>query len=68
MKRKIHTLKGIAVNFYAEALVREVLAMEKELENGIDSQRIFPILKQIQHEIDGIVGKRSETEALSEMP
>ncbi|MNV84406.1 hypothetical protein D3C71_1782770 [compost metagenome] len=56
------------MNFYAETLVREVLAMEKELENGIDSQGIFPILSRIQLEIDGIVGERSETEKLSKMP
>jgi two-component system sensor histidine kinase/response regulator len=57
VKRKIHTLKGIAVNFYADALVAEVLAMEKELENGIHPQEALPILKQIQHEIDAILGQ-----------
>lgn len=57
VKRKIHTLKGIAVNFYADALVTEVLAMEKELENGIHPQEALHILKRIQHEIDAILGQ-----------
>ncbi|CAN7224529.1 response regulator [Paenibacillus sp. LjRoot56] len=57
VKRKIHTLKGIAVNFYADALVAEVLAMEKELESGIHPQEALHILKQIQHEIDAILGQ-----------
>lgn len=67
VKRKIHTLKGIAVNFYAEALVVEVLAMEKELDNGIDPQVILPILQRIQHEIDGILGKSSDAVQVSEV-
>ncbi len=67
VKRKIHTLKGIAVNFYAEALVAEVLAMEKELDKGIDPQVILPILKRIQHEIDGILGKSSDAVEVSEV-
>lgn len=59
VKRKIHTLKGIAVNFYADALVSEVLAMEKELEKGIQPQDVVHILKQIQHEIEAIIGQGS---------
>ncbi|CAN7746717.1 response regulator [Paenibacillus sp. LjRoot153] len=66
VKRKIHTLKGIAVNFYADTLVAEVLAMEKELEKGIHTEEVIYILKRIQHEIDGILGQRSATVALGE--
>lgn len=66
VKRKIHTLKGIAVNFYAEVLVAEVLAMEKELENGINPREILTILKRIQQEIDRTLGKRSDAAAVSE--
>jgi two-component system sensor histidine kinase/response regulator len=65
VSRKIHTLKGIAVNFYADALVSEVLAMEKELENGMDQQVGIAYLKRIQQVIDGILGKE-KAESLSE--
>ncbi|KRE99860.1 hypothetical protein ASG89_27435 [Paenibacillus sp. Soil766] len=67
VKRRIHTLKGIAVNFYADSLVSEVLDMEKELENGLHPQEVVRILKQIQHEIDGILGQGSHTIVLSEV-
>ncbi|MDR6554812.1 response regulator [Paenibacillus qinlingensis] len=66
VKRKIHTLKGIAVNFYADALVAQVLAMEKELERGIDPQEVFSLLKRIQHEIDGILGQQDATVSIRE--
>lgn len=67
VKRKIHTLKGIAVNFYADALVTEVLSMEKELENGIHPQEVIRNLKKIQHEINAILGQgNSPTIVLSE--
>ncbi|WP_204787624.1 response regulator [Paenibacillus oryzisoli] len=66
VKRKIHTLKGIAVNFYADALVSEVLAMEKELENGIQPSEVVHILKQIQHEIDAILGQSSSNVMVGE--
>ncbi|WP_141692527.1 response regulator [Paenibacillus pectinilyticus] len=57
VSRKIHTLKGIAVNFYAEALVAEVLSMEKELEHGMDAEVCGARLLRVQQEIDGILGK-----------
>lgn len=57
VSRKVHTLKGIAANFYGEALVSEVLAMEKELEQVMDVKSCTMHLKRIQDEIDGILGK-----------
>ncbi|MNU11686.1 hypothetical protein D3C72_2597360 [compost metagenome] len=53
------------MNFYAEALVAEVLAMEEELEKGMHTEEVIYMLKRISHEIEGMFGQRSTTAALS---
>ncbi|WNR44208.1 hybrid sensor histidine kinase/response regulator [Paenibacillus roseipurpureus] len=56
VSRKIHTLKGIAANFYGDALVAAVLAMEKELETGMDVTSCSAHLQRVQDNIDVILG------------
>ncbi|KRF44096.1 response regulator [Paenibacillus sp. Soil787] len=51
-RRMVHTLKGIAANFYAEPLLTAVLALEKQMENEINLDVCHEGIVRIQMEID----------------
>lgn len=59
-RRMVHTLKGIAANFYAEPLLSAVLALEKEMENEINLDVCHEGIIRIQIEIDRILGVKQD--------
>ena len=52
LRRMVHTLKGIAGNFYAEPLLTAVLTLEKEMENEINMDVCEEGMIRIQIEIE----------------
>jgi hypothetical protein len=56
----VHTLKGIAANFYAEPLLTAVLALEKEMENEINLDACHEGIIRIQIEINRILGVKQD--------
>lgn len=59
-RRMVHTLKGIAANFYAEPLLTAVLALEKEMENEINLAVCHEGIIRIQNEIERIIGVKQD--------
>ncbi|WP_261302995.1 response regulator [Paenibacillus andongensis] len=59
-RRMVHTLKGVAANFYAEPLLTAVLALEKEMEIEINLDDCHEGIKRIQIEIDRILGVKRD--------
>ncbi|WP_246309914.1 hybrid sensor histidine kinase/response regulator [Paenibacillus alginolyticus] len=59
-RRMVHTLKGIAANFYAEPLLSAVLALEKEMECEINLEVCLEGITRIQIEIDRILGVKQD--------
>ncbi|MCY9661251.1 response regulator [Paenibacillus chondroitinus] len=54
-RRMVHTLKGVAANFYAESLLAAVLVLEKEMEQEINLETCKEGIVRVQLEIDRIV-------------
>ncbi|MDQ0891346.1 two-component system sensor histidine kinase/response regulator [Paenibacillus sp. V4I9] len=59
-RRMVHTLKGIAANFYAEPLLTAVLALEKEMENEKNLDVCHEGIIRIQIEIERILGVKQD--------
>ncbi|MGO4272665.1 response regulator, partial [Paenibacillus sp. TAF58] len=59
-RRMVHTLKGIAGNFYAEPLLTAVLALEKGMENEINVDVCHEGIIRIQNEIERIIGVKQD--------
>lgn len=59
-RRMVHTLKGIAANFYAEPLLMAVLALEKEMGNEINLAACHEEIIRIQNEIERIIGVKHD--------
>ena len=56
----VHTLKGIAANFYAEPLLTAVMALEKEMEHEINLDVCHEEILRIQIEIERILGVKQD--------
>jgi two-component system sensor histidine kinase/response regulator len=54
-RRMVHTLKGVAANFYAESLLAAVLVLEKEMECEINLDACKEGIVRVQLEIDQII-------------
>ncbi|MDD9267010.1 response regulator [Paenibacillus sp. GCM10023248] len=55
-RRMVHTLKGVAANFYAESLHSAVIALEQEMEEEIRLEACKEGIVRVQYEIDQILG------------
>lgn len=55
-RRMVHTLKGIAANFYAESLHSAVLALEQEIKEEISLEACKEGIVRVQFEVDQILG------------
>ncbi|MGG1550267.1 ATP-binding protein [Paenibacillus ferrarius] len=62
-RRKVHTLKGVAGNFYAKELVAEVLMLERELAGGVQMEACLAQAARVQQAIDVIVGGHARVAA-----
>ncbi|MGG1517914.1 ATP-binding protein [Paenibacillus oryzisoli] len=65
-RRKVHTLKGVAGNFYAKELVAEVLMLERELSGSIHMEACLAQAARVQQAIDVIVGGQARVAATKE--
>ena len=55
-RRMVHTLKGIAANFYADSLLAAVCALEKHLFEESPTEACKEGIAAVQYEIDRIIG------------
>ncbi|NQX68582.1 response regulator [Paenibacillus alba] len=63
-RRMVHTLKGIAANFYADSLLAAVCALEKHLFEESPTEACKEGIAAVQYEIDRIIGASDDWERI----
>lgn len=63
-RRMVHTLKGIAANFYADSLLAAVCALEKHLFEESPTEACKEGIAAVQYEIDRIIGASDDWEQI----
>ncbi|OPH54775.1 hypothetical protein BC351_30465 [Paenibacillus ferrarius] len=63
-RRMVHTLKGIAANFYADSLLAAVCALEKHLLEESPAEACKEGIAAVQYEIDRIIGASDDWEQI----